>query len=234
MNTDAAMHDGWIAYRGAQRDIFATGCADRSIMLSELANAGALHGLGPCEHLDGEITLLHGRPYVSKVRNGGCVIEHGFDHGAIFLVWTQHDRWLDVPVPAAVASYPELQAWLREAAQAHDVDPSHAFPFLLSGVVARLNWHINVDRTDGEAITRELFQKSKQSYVLTDETVEILGFYSERHHGIFIGEYAPALDLARGEKNCMHIHFVSASGQTSGHIDDLRLDGRVTLRLPAR
>jgi len=95
MDAANTTHDDWIAFCGAQRNIFATGNAGRSIALSEPAEAGALHGLGPCEHLDGEITVLHGKPHVSKVRGDGYVIEHGFEQGAIFLVWTQHSSGSD-------------------------------------------------------------------------------------------------------------------------------------------
>ena len=232
MNADATLHDGLIAYCGAQRNIFANGQAGRSIALSQFADSSVLFGLGPCEHLDGEITLLHGEPHVSKVRGEGYVIEHGFDHGAIFLVWTQHSSWRGLPVPAAVTGYPELQSFIRNAAQAQGVDTTHAFPFTLSGVVSELKWHINVDRTNGESITRELFRKSKQSYVLREQRVDIVGFYSERHAGIFISEYAPALDPARGEQNFMHIHFVSGDQTASGHIDDLRLGSGMWVGLP--
>jgi len=64
--------------------------------------------------------------------------------------------------------------------------------------------------------------------------VDIVGFYSERHAGIFISQYAPALDAVRGARNFMHLHFVSKENRATGHIDDLRFDQRMTLSLPAR
>ena len=224
--------DELIGYRGAQREMFATGKASRAITLSELPKSPALHALGPCEHLDGEITVLDGEPHVSRVRGDGYVVEHGFDHGAIFLVWTRHSKWQDVALPPSVRSYGELQSFIRGAAERQGINASQAFPFLMSGVTAELKWHINVDRTDGKPLTRELFQKSKQSYVVANEAVDIVGFYSERHTGIFISEYAPGVDASRGETNLIHIHFVSRAGTATGHIDNLRLDGRMTLLLP--
>jgi acetolactate decarboxylase len=227
-------HDeGLIGYRGAQRDMLATGKANRVMTLSELPRSPSLQALGPCERLDGEITVLNGDPYVSRVRGDGYVVEHGFDHGAIFIVWTRQAKWQDVAVPPSVRTYAELQFFIRGEAERHGIDASQAFPFLMRGVPAELKWHINVDRTDGKPITRELFQKSKQSYVVEGEAVDIVGFYSERHAGIFISDYAPALDAAGGDKNFIHIHFVSRTGAATGHIDDLRLDGGMTLRLPA-
>jgi len=221
-----------VQYRGSQADLFRTGRADRAITLSELPSSPALHALGPCEHLDGEITVLHGKPHVSRVREGGYQVEHGFDHGAIFLVWAQQSAWQDLPVPASVSNYLELQTFVRDAAAGRGIDTSHAFPFLLAGTPVELVWHINVDRTGGQPFTRELFQRSKESYVLRREAVEIVGFYSEQHGGVFISAYAPALRADQGEHNFMHIHFVSRDSRATGHIDDLRLDG-MTLRLPA-
>jgi hypothetical protein len=62
--------------------------------------------------------------------------------------------------------------------------------------------------------------------------------YREAQHDlfrtvVFISAHAPALDHSRGECNFMHLHFVSRSGLASGHIDDLRCSGGMTLELPA-
>lgn len=100
----------------------------------------------------------------------------------------------------------------------------------MSGRPAELAWHINVDPHRSQAITRELFQRSKESYVLQRETVEIVGFCSEQHGGVFISAYAPPCGPTAA-KNFMHIHFVSRDSRATGHIHDLRLDG-MTLRLP--
>ena len=101
----------------------------------------------------------------------------------------------------------------------------------MAGKPPELRWHINVDRTGGQPITRELFRQSKANYVMQNEEVTIVGFYSESHHGVFIGTYAPALKQ-KGVKNAMHIHLVSKDGKSAGHIDDLTLEGGMTLRLP--
>lgn len=222
-----------VEHRGAQREMFTTGKAGRCITLSELPHPASLHALGPCEHLDGEITVLRGEAHVSKVRGDGFVVEHGLDHGAIFLAWTHCAQWRDIPAPSTVKGYVDLQAFVREEARRLGIDPTAAFPFLLSGTVAEMKWHINIDITNGAPVTRELFQQGKKSYRLAEEAVRILGFYSESHAGVFISEYAPAVDKSRGERNCVHMHFVSDTGNATGHVDDLSLDGRMVLRLPA-
>jgi hypothetical protein len=57
---------------------------------------------------------------------------------------------------------------------------------LLTGKPAELQWHINVDRTGGKPITRELFRQSKANYVIKNKEVDIVGFYSEKHRAILM------------------------------------------------
>lgn len=105
------------------------------------------------------------------------------------------------------------------------------FPFLLAGTPAELKWHINVNLTEGKPIDKALFKKSKANYVLKNEPVDVVGFFSVRHPGIFISAYAPAIK-EKDVMNTIHIHLVSKDGKTAGHIDDLALAGGMTLRLP--
>lgn len=230
----AATKEGLVEYVGAQKNIFATGKAERVIHLSELADKKNLFAVGPVEGLDGEITIYDSKPHVSQVRGDGYQIDNTFNHGAIFLVWTQQAKWGDgIAVPATVRTYPELQNFVREQAAAAGVDTGKPFPFRLSGVPQEVKWHINVDRTEGQTITKELFAKSKAAYVLTNEPVEIIGFYSENHPGVFISQYALAIPPDSGKKNAIHIHLVSQDGKATGHIDNIALNGDINLRLPA-
>lgn len=121
---------------------------------------------------------------------------------------------------------------MQQRAQAAGIDTSStAFPFLLTGAPAELTWHINVDRTEGRPITRELFQQSKQTYIMREQPVTIIGFYSELHLGSFIGTYAPGITDPE-TKNAMHMHLVSQDGLSAGHIDDVRLSAGMILSLP--
>ncbi len=61
-------------------------------------------------------------------------------------------------MPAEVTTYPELQGFIQQQARRADIDTATtAFPFLMEGAPASVTWHINVDRTDGEPVTRESF-----------------------------------------------------------------------------
>ena len=111
----------------------------------------------------------------------------------------------------------------KTQAQAAGIDVTKPFPFLLAGTPVEIKWHINVDRTEGKPITKELFAKSKQPFITKNEPVDIIGFYSENHAGVFLSPNAPAIKEGSGMKNAIHIHLVSRTSKASGHIDDLML-----------
>jgi acetolactate decarboxylase len=227
-----AKREGSVEYVGAQKEIFKSGKAKSALSLEELAGRKGLFAIGPVEGLDGEITIFDSKPYITKVRGSDYHVDTTLKHGAIFLVWTEQTKWQDIPVPPAVKSYPDLQRFVKEQAQRSGIDVTKAFPFLLTGTPADVTWHINIDRSEGKPITRELFAKSKQGYVTKNEPVDIIGFYAENHPGEFISQYAPAIKEGSGEKNAIHIHLVSRASKAAGHIDDITLGADTVLRLP--
>lgn len=221
-----------VEYIGAQRDIFTSGKASGVVSLEDLATRRGLYAMGPVEGLDGEITIFDSKPYITKVRGREFIMDNTLKHGAFFLVWTEQAAWKDVPVPASVRGYADLQRFVREQAQAAGIDTGRPFPFLLAGAPVEIKWHINVDRTGGKPITKELFSRSKEHFVMRSEPVDIVGFYSESHAGVFLSQYAPSVKEGSGMRNAIHVHLVSRSGKAAGHIDDLTLGEGMVLRLP--
>jgi len=212
-----------VEYIGSQDAIMETGRAEATLSLAEVAGVPDLYAVGPAEGLDGEITVFDSEAYVSRVRGAGFVVDSSFDHRAIFLVWARIGEWDDgTAVPDTISTLEELERFVAETARRRGLDTGQPFPFLLAGTPRRLDWHINVDRTAGRPITRELFQASKERYTLRGERTDIFGVHSPRHEGIFTG---------RGTR--VHMHFVSRDGPATGHVDDIDAAG-LTLRLPRR
>jgi acetolactate decarboxylase len=199
---------GLLTYDGRQADIVSAGMTDGIVPIAAMSGHRGAYGVGAYAGLDGEVTIIEGRPYVTQIRGDGFSLSNSSDGAVIFGVWTTNTRWQDEPVPTSVSSYEQLQVFIQQRAQAAGIDTATTpFPFLLKGVPEELVWHINVDRTEGRPMTRELFQQSKQTYVMRHQAVTITGFYSEQHHGVFIGTYAPAItdpDL----QNALHMHLV--------------------------
>lgn len=229
--TIPAMKDGLVEYYGSQKTIFDTGKAEGKVPLAAMSGANAAFGVGAYAGLDGEITVYEGKPYVTQVRGNSYTMNHSQNGAAIFAVWTKNTEWRDEPVPAEVKGYLDLQRYIKTRAAAAGIDTSKPFPFLMSGTPAELKWHINVDLTEGKPIDKALFAKSKAGYVMKNQPVDIIGFYSENHPGVFISAYAPAIK-EHNVKNTIHFHFVAKDGKSAGHIDDIVLAGGMTLRLP--
>ena len=101
-----------------------------------------------------------------------------------------------------------------------------------TGTPVEIKWHVNVDRTEGKPITKESFAKSKQPFTTKNEPVDILGFYSEHHAGVFLTATTPVIKEGSGMQNAIHIHLVSRASKASGHIDDITLGEGMVLRLP--
>ena len=226
--------EGLVEYVGAQKDIFVSGKASSVVSLEELAGHTGLYAVGPIDGLDGEITIFDSKPYITQVRDSDYTLDTTLKHGAFFLVWSEQSKWRDVPVPGTVKGYIDLQQFVKAEAQTAGIDVTKPFPFLLAGTPAEIKWHINVDRTEGKPITNELFVKSKQGYVTKSEPVDIIGFYSESHSGVFLSQYAPAIKEGSGMKNAIHLHHVSHTSKASGHIDDIALGENMVLRLPTQ
>jgi len=224
--------EGAVEYVGAQKEIFKTGKATSVVSLEDLADRKGVYAMGPIDGLDGEITIFDSKPYITKVRGNDYTLDKTFKHGAFFLVWTEQKNWIDMPLPATVKGYVDLQKFVKEQAQKAGVDVTKPFPFLMTGTPVEIKWHINVDRTGGKPITKELFVKSKAPFVTKNEPVDIIGFYSDHHVGVFLAEYAPAIKEGSGMKNAIHIHLVSRTSKASGHIDDITFGDGMVLRLP--
>ncbi len=226
------MKAGLLEFGGSQKTIFTSGKAEAVVPLTAFSGNAGVYGVGAVAGLDGEITVFNGKTYVTKVRGNSFAMDNSDQHSATFAVWTRQTQWTEQPVPAEVKGYLDLQNFVKARAVAAGIDVTQPFPFQLAGTPTEIKWHINVDLTEGKPITNELFAKSKASYVAKNEAMDIVGFYSEKHPGVFISAYAPAIAPNSGAKNAMHIHMVSRDGKSAGHIDNLVLGEGMVLRLP--
>jgi acetolactate decarboxylase len=64
-------------------------------------------------------------------------------------------------------------------------------------------------------------KKAKVRFLLQNEPVDVIGFYSNRHRAIF----------TPGEAN-VHMHVKSADGRVSGHLEKIQLERGATLAVP--
>ena len=88
------------------------------------------------------------------------------------------------------------------------------------GSVARLNFHI-FNKRDDAPHSPDAHERIKARFAMEDVVAEMLGFWSDKHEGIFIPSGRSA-----------HIHFRTADSTVTGHVDDLELRSGSVLALP--
>ncbi|MFQ5627907.1 MAG: acetolactate decarboxylase [bacterium] len=208
-----------VRYRGALKNAMQEGDISAKIDLDSLANRKHLYALGAVENLKGEILIFDGKPFVSTVVDSIVGISSSFSHKATLLVYVQVARWHEVAIPSSIVTSKQLEDFIASETQKRKL--ANPFPFLLKGRPAHLEWHV-IDWPEGDSDhTHEKHKQSGVNNSLSSEEVDVLGFYSEQHHGIFTHH-----------STNMHLHFKTRSGDLAGHVDDIELDGKMKLYLP--
>ncbi|UKN01095.1 acetolactate decarboxylase [Paracrocinitomix mangrovi] len=189
--------------------------------LSDFNGESHLYALGAVEGLKGEILILDGVPYISSVNGDSLKIDNSFDYNASLLVYASIEEWHEKDIPDDVKTYADLEEFVAFQAELSGINMNKPFPFMLKGVADTLNWHV-INWPEGDTIhTHEKHVSSGLNGTFTSIDTEILGFYSDSHHGIFTHH-----------STNMHLHFLSDDKKRSGHLDDLYLGSEVKLLLP--
>lgn len=210
-----------VEHRGAMRDVMQRGQITANIALGELEGKEHLYALGAAEGLKGEILILNSRPYTATAFGNKLAIDSTYNPGATLLVWAQVPQWQDFPLPDSVRSYQEFEAFIAAAARQKGLATDKPFPFLLEGKPASVSWHvINWPAGDSEH-SHEKHQASGLQGVSEQQPMQILGFYSTAHKGVFTHH-----------STLMHLHGRSLDGKVLGHLDALELADSMVVKLP--
>lgn len=210
-----------VKYAGALHDIM-SGKIGAVAQLDTLKRSENLMALGAVANLQGEIQIFEGRALVSSVGNNGIQIVEGFEQQAALLVYAEVADWIEVRIPESVGDLSSLEEFILTQAQEYGINAENPFPFRLQGIVAGLDWHvINWDKNDND----HSHNKHKEAGVrgeLKDQWVEVIGFVSNHHQGIFTHR-----------NSTLHMHFRVEDNSLAGHVDALELDrGEIRLLLP--
>jgi acetolactate decarboxylase len=206
---------------GAQRETIMNGKLAAAIDLRTLAGTPHLYGIGPLEELRGEVTIIDTRPSLARVNSAGAVaVTENYDGGAPFLIWAEVTAWRDLPIPADVRSFADLEASVPRAAQSAGLDPQKPVPFMLRGRQDLIEFHV-LNRIGDAPHNMQQHKKIQVTFELEHVDAMIVGFHSTRHRGIFT-----PMDSA------IHIHFQTPDNRASGHIQKLQLGTGLMLSLP--
>lgn len=208
-----------VKWVGAQRNVL-QGDVSGHIALASISNLQNLYAVGPAEGLRGEVSIFDSVPSISRIVDGNLNIDTNFNVNACFLVYTQLSDWHRVTIPTAIVDEAMLETYIVKFASGLGIDVSQPFPFLIYATTEHATFHV-LDKRDRLTHTSALHEKAKVRFVLQRKPVEVVGFYSNRHRGIF----------TPGDAN-VHMHIKSADGRMSGHLEKIQLERGATLAVP--
>jgi len=209
-----------VRWAGAQRDVLA-GDIEGHVDLETLSLLPFLYALGPLEGLRGEVSIFDGEPSIARIEREMVVTAATWQARACFLVWAQVAEWLERPIDAAVMGLSGLEREAVVRARAAGLDGERPWLFRVRGTAVGATFHV-LDKRDGLPHDPERHEAAKVRMRLAREPVDLVGFYSRRHRGIF----------TPGESNG-HVHLRTGDGRMSGHLEAIELAPGARLAVPA-
>ena len=209
---------GEVKHSGALRMIM-SGNIQSTINLDSLSNKEHLYALGAVENLKGEIQIFNSEPSNSFVVSGDLQIKDSYNDKAALLVYAEVEEWREFKLED-ILTKDELEEIIFETAKSNGININEPFPFLLNGKVASLNWHVINWKEDDTVHNHKKHKKSGLNGTIKDSKVQVIGFYSTKHKAVFTHHTTN-----------MHMHFKTDDNAIAGHIDDLSLNGSLTLKL---
>lgn len=212
-----------VDYKGALKNMMHKGDLSAKISLSEINEINYLYALGAIEELKGEILVLNSNVFVTSVTTLDTIktmlIDTTFNKKASLLVYASVEEWISINIPNTIITYEDFEVFVEETASLKGINPDEPFPFMIEGVVKSFDWHIIDWPEDDTEHSHEKHIHSGLYGTLENQQVEMLGFYSNKHHAIFTHHTTN-----------MHIHVKSE--KVIGHIDDMTLGIDMMLKIP--
>lgn len=206
----------WVGeLRKVKRDGDLKGYAD----LNKIGKLPHVYAVGPIEGLRGEVTLWDGKPFVVAIQDGKVAVRSKLPPRACFLVYAQVKKWKKVGISEPIDTVDDLETLLTKKARQLGLSVKQPLVFLIRGKAQWVKYHI-INKTDNKPHDHEQHEKAKVKLVLRDQPVKLLGFYSDRHMGVFTCE------------GNFHLHVITEDGKQSGHVNALKLAKGSQLYLP--
>jgi len=204
---------------GAMKNVMWKGELEGVIKLDTIENRKGLYGLGPVSFLTGELLINNGKAYVSSVLSDSTMkVESSFDVEAPFFVYGHVNEWEAVDLSANIKTIKDLEIFIDERSK----NLKRPFAFKLSGQIANAIIHIqNLPKGTKVSSPQEAHQ-GQTNYELQNEAVEIVGFFSTEHKGVFTHH-----------DSFLHLHLITKDESKMGHLDEVDW-GSMKLFLPKK
>jgi acetolactate decarboxylase len=204
---------------GEMKNIMWKGQLQGNIYLDSIANKNLLNGLGPLDSLSGEILILDGKSYTSRVLTDSTMeVKENFGARAPFFAYAPIAAWNTEDLPDSVQTLNQLERFLIERSQA----TQKPFLFKVSGIIEDATIHV-VNLPRGTKVSSpEKAHLGRTFYSLKNEAVDLVGFYSKNHKTIFTHH-----------DTFLHIHLINSKRDRMGHLDEVRFKKQsIKLHLP--
>jgi len=202
---------------GAMKDVMWKGELHSKINIDTISNKKNLYGLGPQSYLTGELLLLDGKSYVSKViSDSTMMVQETSKTSAPFFVYANVAKWKEFEVPIDIKDMASLESFIDEKSEKAE----RPFAFKIQGTIKRAKIHVqNLPKNTQVSSPQEAHQ-GQTDYELKGEKVEIVGFFSTEHQTIFTHH-----------DTFIHMHLITEDRTKMGHLDEVEID-RFKLSLP--
>ena len=209
---------------GSYNSLVFNGDQNEQITLSEYAKLKNFYALGVLEDVGGDLTIINSKVFNSDMSNQLEDPVSPFDQKASFFVSSVVELWDTVSIKQTFRDLDSIEDFILKSAEERDIDSDRPFPFVLHGVVKKLDWYSWESRPSEEEsalgeseLNREGIEK------IQGEVVQVLGFFDKDN----------SREIGKGDDQT-NMNFTARNGQLSGHVDDLIIDDKMILKLPKR
>ena len=198
-----ALNDFHIA--GEMKNVMWKGMLDGIIQLDSIPSEN-LYGIGPIEHLSGEILIVNGKVYTSTIKNNesSLSVELAPKVKAPFFVYAHQDNWNKFSLPNYVNDLKAVEHFVDSLS----AQKSSPFVFKLEGKIDSAWIHVQNLPPNTEVHSPKEAHQGQVNFPLNSEKGIIVGFFSRNHQGIFTHH-----------DSYIHTHFINDNKSKMGHLD---------------
>jgi acetolactate decarboxylase len=187
-----------VHWSGQIKDVHNGNDLSAHIDINDIEPKTNLWAIGPIEFLEGEITIWDGLPLIAKVINHKIEISHDWQTKACFLVYSRVNNWHKITIEKELTNN-NIESVIENTAHKFNLSLNKPFAFQLKGQAIKSQFHV-------------MHNKQKIVFQLNEEPIEIIGFYSQSHQGIFTHQ-----------NSNVHMHIKNKKGSVCGHLESFIL-----------
>lgn len=204
---------------GAMKDVMWSGKLQGKVDLDTLADKKHLYGLGPLEYLEGEILIVDGECYTSRIgKDSSLKVAKTFQAKAPFFGYANIPKWREAALPDSVSSLDQIERYL----DAETKNLARPFFFRIEGTVDSAAFHVVNLPKGAKVASPQDAHAGQREFRIADRESRLIGFFSTAHQAIFTHH-----------DTYLHIHLITKDKKQMGHLDRVGLKRGARLYLPA-